>query len=776
MFSEFRFAARSLRRWRGGAVTATLTLALGIGATTALYALARVILPDLPGVPDTRQLGRVFASSPSLRVERSPVALNEYDALLSKAASFSAIGAYAAEDATIGTVPDERIVTAGYASPSFFQALGVPPKAGRVFTPADIDAASPVVIVSDAFWHKAFPDGRVTSAVVRVDGVDRTVVGVMPPEFAYSFVGIGADIWIPLGRASVKMPSIVSVFARLRPGATWQSADAELASLSTGHGQWIWRAIPIDADSRVRAMSAYAFTLGPALVVLLIACVNVACLLMTRGIARDHEIGTRRALGATRLQIVRLLLVESAVLALVSGAIGAGLAVALLRALGSTIAALPGMESRTLIDGSLLPTALIASAVACVLFGTVPAVRFSRRDVGAWLKGEPARYRVHLAGYGARDLIVFVEVAASVGLIVWTAMLFTMLGEFRHAHMAIPGDHIVALRVPGTAVPAIVPRLTAIPGIVAVSSNAAELGSGSPVEATTDDGRSVRLSSMPIGEGFFDTVGLPLLRGRAFDRTEARAAAGVAVLSKTAAQQFAPDGNVVGLRLKIAAHGAYSVVVIGVAPDLIDFGGLGRAGLASGDLYVPLTPSAMDVTILARTNGDPHPLLKAIADGARSPLSSRPPHPVVVSEEWMRNGPGGANAAGGAVVSGLLGGFALLTMLLAASGVFAVISQSVAQRTREFGIRMAIGATPRAVLLMVVSREARLIAAAIGCGIVFSVGLTRVLFVQLTTLSIQMPALWTGALLFSALVAAAAVGFATYRIARLEPAMVLRRS
>jgi ABC-type antimicrobial peptide transport system permease subunit len=169
-------------------------------------------------------------------------------------------------------------------------------------------------------------------------------------------------------------------------------------------------------------------------------------------------------------------------------------------------------------------------------------------------------------------------------------------------------------------------------------------------------------------------------------------------------------------------------------------------------------------------------LLKEIADAVRTPLSRRPVTPVVVSDEWHRNGPTGNNAVGATVLFSILGAFALLSLLLAGSGIFAVISQSVAQRTRDFGIRMAVGATPRGVLALVLGRETRLIGAGIGCGVVFTIGLTRVFFVQLTTLTVQVPALLTGTLLFSALVAATAVAFATWRIVRLEPAAVLRRT
>lgn len=748
-----------------------MTLSLGIGATTGLYALVRAIQPGMPGVADTSELGRVYASSPSLGVERSPVALSEYDASLSHAASFSAIGAYAEEDAMIGIVPTERVVTAGYASPAFFQALGVQPAAGRLFTAADIDATRPVAIVSQAFWRRQFPDGALTTAVLRVDGIDRAVVGVMPPDFAYGFVGIGADVWIPLGHPSVNVPSIVSVFARLRPGSTWKSASIELAALSKGRGQWIWHAIPVDDDLHTRAVGAYASTLGPAALVLLIVCINVACLLMARGIARDQELSVRRALGATRARIVRLLLLENATLAVVSGTIGAGLAIALLRVLASALAGVPGMTGRIQIDASLLPIALASSALACLLFGTVPALRLSKRDVAAWLKGESPRQRVHIAGYGARDLIVFGEIAASVGLIVWTAMLFTLMGELRGVRLMFPAERVVAVRLPGAAIGAVAPTVAAIPGVIGVTSSSSALSSGTPVRARTDAGRTAQLESMPVGAEFFKTLGLRIVRGRGFDRTESDGANGVAVLSETAARQLSPGEDVVGLRLRLTGHGASSVVVIGVAADPVDFGGLGRAGLTPGDVFLPFTPSALDATLLVRTAADPHPLLAAIADASKTPLMTRPVRPSVVGDEFQRR-----DADSGAVMIRLIGGFALLSLLLAGIGVFAVISQSVAQRTREFGIRLAIGATPRSVLLTVVKREARLIAAAIGTGLMFTIGLTRLMFVQLTTLSIQMPALSTGALLFTVLGAAIAVAFATWRILRLEPAAVLRRT
>ncbi|HXT33565.1 MAG TPA: ABC transporter permease, partial [Vicinamibacterales bacterium] len=478
MFSQVRFATRGLIRWRGGALAAVVTLAIGIGAATALYGLVQVILPGLPGVPDVDRLGRIYASSPELGVERSPIAINEFDDTLSKTRSFAAIGAYAETDAAIGSGADVQPATAAYATPAFFTAMGVPPAAGRAFTAADL--GQPVVIVSEALWRRQFGDRRLEGAAITVDGVERAVVGVMPPEFAYRFIGISGDLWIPLGRASIKAPVIVSIYARLRTGVDWTAAASELSALS--RGEWKWRAIPVDADMRSRATMAYAFTLGPALLILLIACVNVACMLLGRGLQREKELSVRRALGASRAAIVRLLLVENLVLAIAAGAIGAGLAIWILRAAGGVLSALQPGVARVVADARLLPFALGASAMACLLFGMVPALRLSRRDVAASLNGVPPEHRVEIAGYGGRDVIVFAEIASAVGLIVWTAMLFTLFGELRAIHFTFPAESVVAMRVPAETAGAVAARVASVPGVTGAAISSGMMG-GSRVRA-----------------------------------------------------------------------------------------------------------------------------------------------------------------------------------------------------------------------------------------------------------------------------------------------------
>jgi putative ABC transport system permease protein len=778
VITDLKQSIRAIARWRWGAVTAILTLAIGIGTTTGLYALGRVLVAGLPGVPDVQQLARVYASSLSLGVERSPVALHEFDTTLSRATSFAAIGAYAETDATIGSAPDARGIRAGMASPSFFTAMGVPPVEGRVFVPADLDSSQPVVVLSHALWRREFPHGRLANATIAVDGINRAVIGVMPPEFSYSFVGIGADLWLPLGRAWREAPAIVSVYARLRPGVGWPAAAAELSGLSRGREHWTWRAIPIGEDTRRRALGAYGFTLGPALLVLLIACVNVACLLMARGLERERELSVRRALGATRARVVRLLLAESFVLAIISGALGVALAAAILRSIASALAAVqPSLAGRIAVDAGLLPVALAASAVACLLFGAAPALRLSRRDVAASLNGVPAVHRIEIAGYGGRDAVVFAEIASAVGLVVWTAMLFTLFGAMRQVTTTFSADRIVAMRVPARDAHQIAERVGAVPGVARVTMSSGMLGGlGSrtaAVRVETETGAAIVMSRVPVGDGFLETLGIPVLRGRSFDAGEIRAAGGAAILSESAARQLAPAGDVLGMRIRVSgAERAAILVVIGVCRDAIDYGSLSNIGLIPPDIYVPYDAAATaGVVLLARVSTDPHRTLRAIAAAARAPAGSPPARPGVLADEAQF----GDRPGSGMIVAEMLGAFAVLTLLLAASGVFAVISHSVGQRTREFGVRLALGASPRGVLGMVLARETKLIAAAVGCGVIFTMALTRALFVELAALGAARPSTWMTALALAVAAAAIACALATWRIVRLDPATVLRR-
>ena len=778
MFAEFRFAARALARWRGGALAAVLTLGIGIGATTSLYALARATLTDFSGLPDIERLGRIYSADGAGR-ERVPVSFGEYDATLSGAKSFAAIGAYTQRDLTVGTAESQRTMAAGYASPGFFAAMGVVAEQGRLFGPADADPARPKVIVSDAVWRNRFNGRSLVDATLVVDGIERGVVGVMPRSFHFSLIGVTADLWIPLERRAIGAPASVAVFARLRDDAGWPGAHAELSALARARRQGTWRAIPIADDQKQRAATTMTLTLGPAILVLLMACINVGCMLMARGVHRDTELSLRRALGATRIRIVRQLFAENLLLAAAGGTLGCALAIGTLRAVGSALAAIQPLMAERLGTGfDLLSLALIAAIGSAVLFGAVPAVRLSRRDVAASLNGVPARYRIHIAGYGARDLVVFLELASAVGLIVFAALMTTIISGISGAAPHFAAERLVAVTVPIRDVDEVMTRVRRMPGVEDATRTSAMMGGmivrSQAEQLQADAAGTVFVSLIGVGPSFFDTIRLPIVRGRPFSHDEVSPAAGVAVISESAARLLAPQGDALGMQVRRVGGTVGSLVVIGICRDAVDFGPLTRAGLVPPDVYVPYArPERGDALVLARVGGDPHRLLKPIAsDLTDISLGGAAPRPRIVADELEAEHEGGA----GLVVWKLVGALCVIALLLASSGVFAVVSQSVAQRTREFGIRLALGAAPRQVLTMVLARETKLIAAAIGAGAAFTFGLTRVMFAELLTLARTTPALWAAVGLGCAALAGAAVFFATRRIVTLDPLVVLRRT
>ena len=344
-------------------------------------------------------------------------------------------------------------------------------------------------------------------------------------------------------------------------------------------------------------------------------------MLPARGIAREKELSVRRALGATRARIIRQLLQEHLLLALVSGALGCGLAIALLRVIASAFAAVqPALAARLAIDVGLLPIAMGASVVASLVFGVLPAVQLSRGDVAASLNGA---CRTPRAGrrLRRRDLVVFVELACAVGLVVFSAMLLNLFSAMRLVRPTFPADRVVAMSVPARDAEPIATRVTAIPGVARVT-----VASGMPggaivrshtVLVRTDGGRAVPMSSIAVADGFLETLGLPLTRGRSFDAGELRARATVAILNESAARALSPAGEPIGMRIHLSGHPDTTAIVIGVCRDAVDYGSLSRAGLIPPDIYVPYGPEGLNAVVLARVAADPHLVLRAMAAAVR---------------------------------------------------------------------------------------------------------------------------------------------------------------
>ena len=371
-------------------------------------------------------------------------------------------------------------------------------------------------------------------------------------------------------------------------------------------------------------------------------------------------------------------------------------------------------------------------------------------------------------------MIVFVEVVSAAALIVFAAMLFDLFGAMHRVRPAFDAEHVVAMRVPAADLEAIVTRVSAIPGVTAVTAAAGMIGGrGGPtaVSAHAEGGLATAMSRVPVADRFLETLGLPLLRGRTFRARELADRTDVTVISESAARALFADRDPIGRRVQLSGHTSTSAVVIGICRDAVEYGALARAGLVPPDVYVPYDHTTLESVVLARVSAGARAFVQAIAAAAQAPAGRVRPRPVVLADE-----PAFGDAGASLVRVRMLGGFALMALLLAATGVFGVVGHSVAQRRREFGVRLALGATPRELLALVAAREAKLIAAALVIGAGTTLALTRALFPELARLSTTAPGVWFALVGLCGGTAVIAAWLATWRIVHVEPSVILRRT
>lgn len=783
MFRDIRLSFRMARSWRLGALAAVLTLAIGIGTASSMYAVVHVALKSsIPDVDDLPSLGRVYASSRSLGVERAQLTLKDMD-LLAASSTFEAVGAYASSEREMAVGKEPLTVSAGEVTEGFFTALRTRTALGRLPSPVELRQGAPVAVLSEAMWRTHFPGRALEGAAITLDGIPHTVIGVLPAGFGFPFIGVAGDVWVPLMRTGSAADRRVSALARLKPGVTWAATAPVLDALArpqNPNGLWTWSAIPVEQDVTRRNVLGFTMMFGPALVVLLIGCTNVSCMLLARGLERSVELTVRSALGATRCRIASQLLAENLLLGFAGGTLGAAIAYSVVRSVAAALAQFQPQTADVLRSGAtLLPVAVAFSVVACVLFGTVPAIRLSRRDLAASLKGGTMPAAARFVGYRARDLVVFVEIGVAVALIVTTALFVRFFVEMQRITPLFDINRLVVSVVPRAQAPGAAERISGLPGITSVALATGLPGTdrtASATQLTADGGRMTRASVTAVDAGFFRTMGIPILRGRWIDASEATARSGITVVSEAVAAALWPSEDPIAKRLTMTSRtGTSTVVVVGLARNAIDGGSVTRAGLLAPDIYVALgrEDKTDNLLLFARSEGDPRLLVRPIREAARMSVTGHPPRTEALAQ---------STAAGiyvhpdSTFVIKLLGGFGIVAMLLAASGIFGVVSQSVAQRKTEFGVRIAMGASAGQVLRMVLVREAKLIAAAAGTGILFTVLVTRSTFVGLLTVSGTDPRLWTVVVVLCGGLAALAVALATYRITRLDPWVVLRQS
>jgi predicted permease len=720
-----RDGLRMIRRSPGISALASIALALGIGSTTTMYSITRGILRDLP-VDRPERLMHVAMTSRTTGDEYTRIPAADIVAVLDQQRSFESIGAYEDESVHLGDADHlAQRISSGMLTPDVFKVLRVSPLLGRVLNAEDARAGAPAVAVLgyDLWTNRYASDRDILGKTVRINGVPTTVVGVMPKDFGFP---AKEQLWTPLAldaARSASQPDVAyMVIGRLRDGATLESAGADIAligrrvaiaSPSTHDGTALavrpFRYELIDEDARIifRAMLIVVSF------VLFIACANVANLLLARAVARSREIAVRMALGASARNLIRQLLVESLAIAIPGGLLGLGLAWIGVTVFNATLRFELSYWMRVEVDAAVLGFTTLLVMLAAVVAGLAPARQASRVSVGDVLKDQTRGSSSFRLGRASRALVIG-EVALSCALLVVTGLMVKGVMSVNSRYAGASPDRVAVGRIdlradayPDTAsrlrvFDAIETRLSATPGVVAATVASHLPGNSAasmPVEIdgvryqTRDDVPRSRV--VAVSPSFFATFGVSILRGRAFSIADRAGAPLVAIVNRPFAQRFF-DGNAIGRQVRVTENGEWATIV-GVAPLLGTVSGKGDADPGNDAVYVALAQTGYsNVAIAARTSGDATPLVATI----RSLVAQIDPD-VPLYQEGRLDVTLSRAANGEKVFGQLFTFFGLSALVLAIVGLVGVLTFSVSQRTREIGIRSALGGKPAGLLWLV---------------------------------------------------------------------------
>jgi len=805
MLNDLRYALRTLLRAPGFALASVLTLALGIGANTAIFSVAdAVLLRPLP-YPDSNRIVMVWDQLQKLGLNRLAPRSDTAEAYRNLTDIFDATGGiYPLDQILTGSAAAERI-PGMLVTKDVFAMLAPRAELGRIFTPDEYRAnAEPVVAISHAFFARHFAgDPSALGKSITIDGRSRRIVGVLSPDFDFSLRGTGTDVWTPRSLDNPRSwGNATRMIARLKPGISLEAAQSALTAAAkhvdetnhpyTGpHGE--------DAGFRVKIISLHDQLLGEfrtvtlillsaVAAVLLITGVNVANLLLVRAVSREKETTVRRALGATPARLFAQWLTESTVLALLGGAFGTLAAVwGVKLLLRLSPAALPGM-AKISIDARALAFTLAISCLVCVLFGLAPALASTQLTWNS--RGSTRRSR------RAASTLVMAEVALAVMLMIGAGLLLKSFSRLSHVNPGFNPTHLLTMQVQ---FPATVPfskvrvrafysdlrdKLAALPGVTGatlgylpVRGPNVNAGGGDPFQIKGrpygSSGPVGQFANMiPVGLDYFRTFQIPLREGRVFEPLDSADAPPVVVVNQTLARAFFPQGAVgqqIGIPAPCTGSNCEPIwsTIIGVALDVKTFT-LDRAPLPQ--IYLPHSqypyPGA---SVALRTTGDPLLLTREVAAVVRSLDPDMPLFDVKTMEDRVSESIGQPRFE-----TAVVGFFAASALFLAAIGIFGVVAHSTAQRTHEIGIRMALGADAARVVQTVMLDGLRPVIFGVALGLAAAFYLSRILksvLFQVTTT--DPPAFLIAAVLLS-LVAVAACLIPARRATKVDPMIALR--
>ena len=754
LIQDLLLGLRMLARHPSFTVIAVLTLALGIGANITIFSVINtVLLRPLP-YGDADALVFLWTESRTQNVKERPSAYDTINHWRDQNASFEDLAVFDPTSVTLSGASEPEQVMSVRTSANLFTLLGVSPLLGRTFTPGEVQQKTRVAVISHGLWQRAFgASENVLGQRLEIDGVSSRVIGVMPESF--QFPKSDTALWEPNTltpnweqQQTQRGTGSWRVVGRLKPKITLQQAQTDMSTIAKrlegafpdSNKDLGVNVVPLHMQLVGGNTRSALWTLfGAVVCVLLVACTNVANLMLARGIAREREMAIRMALGARRMRLIRQLLTESSLLALLAGAVGLLLAYVGIKLL--IILSSPNIANldRVVVDSRVLAFTIFVSLSTGLLFGLAPALKISQGRPGDALKGIRSVNGGILRGWRLRGLLIVTEFGLAMLLLSGAGLL---LRSFMHLQAIDPGFDPTRILILQTAPPQnrtsdqrrffyqqVNERITALPGVESVGLSEEIFISGNPVGQITVEHDSSNAESlrMPlrqddVSEGFFQTLRVPLRQGRFFNAQDNQGSVPVTIINEAMARRFWPGDEALGRRFKVGAANSDNqwLTVIGVVGDMRRQG-LEREPIAQMFLPHQQSPSRR-MNVLVRTTSEPTQLAAVVRDEIRSIDRT-----VSISGVSTLDSQLATAVAPRRFQTWLLSVFSAMALLLAAIGIYGLLHQSVALRTHEIGMRMALGAQSRDVLRLVVGQGMGLALVGIGVGWLAALCLTRVL-------------------------------------------------
>lgn len=803
LWQDVRFGVRTLVKNPGFTAVAVIALALGIGANSAIFSVVNtVLLRPLP-YQDPERLVMIWEKGAADVFPINSVSAANFLDWRDQNQVFEGMAIINHASFNLTGVGEPERINGRRVSANLFRLLGVEPQLGRAFLPEeDAPGAGQVVILSHGLWQRRFgSDPGITGKPLTLNGQSHTVIGVMPPHF--QFPSPRDELWVPIAfspqAAANRGNNSYEVVGRMKAGVTLEQAQAEMNTIAAGLQQQYPDVVKSNATVVVSLHEQVVGDIKPALLVLLgavgfvllAACANVANLLLARAAVRRKEIALRVALGAGRLRLVRQFLTESVLLAALGGAAGLLLSFWGVNVLKAFIPENISEVKAIAVDAKVLGFTLFVSLLTGLIFGLVPATQASNLDLNGMLKEGGRDSSSGRSGNRVRGLLVIAEVAVSLVLLVGAGLLINSFLRLRNLDPGFRADNLLTMGVvlPQQKYPdharrtaffgELTSRVEALPGVrSAAVVNWIPLTLqgdtfGISVEGKTDPGPGRRpdMVTRVVSPKYFSTMGIPLLQGRQFDERQDREdSAPVAVVSETTARRLWPGQDPLGKRVKPGAPDSPSpwMEVIGVVKDVRQFELTAEPRL---QMYLPYVQFQWFVPrqLVIKTDGEPSSLAAAVRRTVWEVDKDQPVSDIRTMEDVLST-----SIARQRFSTLLLGIFAAVALLLAAVGIYGVMSYSVAQRTREIGIRIALGAQAGNVLRLVVSQGLKLVSAGVLLGLTGSLLLTRLMSSMLFGVSATDPATLVTISLVLVVVALLASYIPARRAAKTNPLDALR--